>query len=214
MGEQRTIDELKPASMLSFAKDLPNICSLAGLLCAVVAIYFAALKIIPAAMIAALWAVFFDWSDGLIARRMSNRQTEQRLFGAQLDSLIDVVSFGVFPAVVLLSYGDFSPWFLPGAFFILATSVIRLSHFNVFGLVGGAYRGLALDNNCLILAFACLFAGATDETTFAVFLYVLLVALAILNVAPIKTSKFAGRWYYVLIAYVLILTGLYGWQLA
>ncbi len=213
MDERRTLDELEPASMLSFVRDLANICSLAGLLCAVVAIYFAVLKMIPAAMIAVLWAVFFDWSDGLIARRTANRRTEQRLFGAELDSLIDVVSFAVFPAMVLLSYGQLSPWFLPGAFVILATSVIRLSHFNVFGLAGKAYRGLALDNNCLILAFVCLFANRTDETTFAIFLYILLVALAFLNVAPIKTPKFAGRWYYVLIAYVVLLTGLYGWQI-
>ena len=99
---------LKQASILSFVNDVPTVCSLAGLLCAVVAIYFAALGIVPAAIIAALWAVFFDWSDGLIARRMRKREAEQRLVGAQLDSLIDVVSFGVFPAMVLLSQGDFS----------------------------------------------------------------------------------------------------------
>lgn len=206
--------ELKLPTMLSFIRDLPNVCSLTGLLCSVIAIYFAALGVIPAAMIAILWAVFFDWSDGLLARRMGNRRAEQRRFGAELDSLIDVVSFGVFPGVLLLSVGDLNPWFLPGAFLILAATVIRLSHFNVFGLDGGSYRGLAVDNNGLALAFACLFAGTVDETTFATALYVLVVALAALNVAPIRTPKMAGRWYYVLIAYVVALTGVYTWQLA
>jgi CDP-diacylglycerol--serine O-phosphatidyltransferase len=37
--------------------------------------------------------------------------------------------------------------------------------------------------------------------------------LAALNVAPIKTPKFAGRWYYVLLIYTLTLTVIYGWQL-
>ncbi len=70
-----------PASILSFAKDLPNICSLAGLLCAVLAIYYAVLGIFPAAMIGLIWAVFFDWSDGIIARRLKGRNDKQREFG-------------------------------------------------------------------------------------------------------------------------------------
>ena len=57
--------------MLWFARDLPNICSLAGLLCALLGIYFAVLKIFPAAIIGMLWAVLFDWGDGIIARKIS-----------------------------------------------------------------------------------------------------------------------------------------------
>lgn len=203
-----------PKTILSFAKDLPNICSLAGLFCAVLGIYFAVLGNFPAAMIGLLWAVFFDWSDGIIARRMQGRTDEQRTFGGQLDSLIDIVSFGICPAVVLLSYGQFSPWFIPGAFIIVAAGVIRLSYFNVFGLVGeSTYMGLALDNNVIILVFVFLFNGLVSQTTFTVILYTLLVVLAILNVTSIRTPKLAGRWYYVLSVYTLVLTMIYGWQL-
>ncbi|MCU7922774.1 MAG: CDP-alcohol phosphatidyltransferase family protein [Candidatus Thiodiazotropha sp. (ex Dulcina madagascariensis)] len=203
-----------PKTILSFAKDLPNLCSLAGLFCAVLGIYFAVLGIFPAAMIGLLWAVFFDWSDGIIARRMQDRTDEQRTFGGQLDSLIDIVSFGICPAVVLLSYGQFSPWFIPGAFIIVATGVIRLSYFNVFGLVGeSTYMGLALDNNALILAFIFLFDGLVSQTTFTVILYASLMGLAALNVASIRTPKHTGRWYYVLSVYTLVLTLIFGWQL-
>ena len=201
-------------TMLSFVKDLPNICSLAGLFCALLGIYYAILGLFPAAMIGMLWAVFFDWSDGIIARRQKGRTEEQRLIGGQLDSLIDVVSFGICPAVILLSYGHFSPWYLPGAFIIVAASVIRLSYFNVFGLVDDStYMGLALDNNVIVLAFAFLFNGFASQTVSAVFLYVLIVTLAILNVAPIRTPKFTGKWYYVLTVYVLGVTVIYGWIL-
>jgi phosphatidylserine synthase len=203
-----------PKTILSFAKDLPNICSLAGLFCAVLGIYFAVLGNFPAAMIGLSWAVFFDWSDGIIARRMQGRTDEQRTFGGQLDSLIDIVSLGICPAVVLLSYGQFSPWFIPGAFIIVAAGVIRLSYFNVFGLVGeSTYMGLALDNNVIILVFVFLFNGLVSQTTFTVILYTLLVVLAILNVTSIRTPKLAGRWYYVLSGYTLVLTMIYGWQL-
>ena len=203
-----------PVSILSFAGDLPNICSLAGLLCTVLAIYYAILGLFPAAMIGLIWAVFFDWSDGIIARRLKGRNDKQREFGAQLDSLIDIVSFSICPAIILLSYGHFNPWFLPGAFIIVATGVLRLSYFNIFGLVEeSTYMGLALDNNIIILVFAFLLNGLISQTAFSVFLYILLMLLAILNVAPIKTPKLAGRWYYALILYTLVITAIYGWQL-
>jgi len=201
-------------SILSFVKDLPNICSLAGLLCALVSIYFAVLGIFAAAMIGLIWAVFFDWSDGIIARRLQGRNEQQREFGGQLDSLIDIVSFGICPAMILLSYGDFSPWFLPGAFLLVAAGVFRLSYFNVFGLVGkSTYMGLALDNNGIILPFVFLFIGIFDQPLAAVALYIMLMAVAAMNVAPIKTPKLTGRWYYALMLYALIITVIYGWQL-
>lgn len=203
-----------PVSILSFAGDLPNVCSLAGLLCTVLAIYYAILGLFPAAMIGLIWAVFFDWSDGIIARRMKGRNDKQREFGGQLDSLIDIVSFSICPAIILLSYGHFSPWFLPGAFIIVATGVLRLSYFNVFGLVEtSTYMGLALDNNVIILVSVFLLNGLMSQTAFSILLYILLMLLTALNVASIKTPKLAGGWYYVLMLYTLAITALYGWRL-
>lgn len=203
-----------PPTILSFAKDLPNLCSLAGLLSAVLAIYFAILGNFPAAMIGLIWAVLFDWSDGRIARRMMSRTDNQRMFGGQLDSLIDIVSFGVCPAIVLLSYGDFSPWFIPGAFFIVAAGVLRLSYFNVYGLVGeSSYQGLAIDNNGILLALLFVFHDLVGTSVFTTLLYLVILALAVLNVAPIRTPKLGMSWYYGIIAYTLALTLFYGWQL-
>lgn len=203
-----------PPSILSFAKDLPNICSLTGLFCTVMAIYFAILGNFPAAMIGLVWAVFFDWSDGIIARRQKGRNDKQREFGGQLDSLIDIVSFGICPALVLLSYGNFSPWFIPGAFLIVAAGVLRLSYFNVFGMVDqSTYRGLAIDNNGIILTLVFLLNGHLTQTIFTPILYGAIVIIASLNVAPLKTPKFTGRWYYVLIMYSVLITVIYGRQL-
>ena len=63
----------KQLSVLSFIKDLPNICSLLGLLSAVIGIYFAILGNFPLAIIGVLWAVLFDWYDGIIARKLKKR---------------------------------------------------------------------------------------------------------------------------------------------
>lgn len=200
--------------MLSFAKDLPNICSLAGLLSALLGIYFAILQNFPAAITGMIWAVLFDWGDGIIARNINGRTDKQKDFGGQLDSLIDMASFGVCPAVLLLSYGNFSPWFIPGAFVIVATSAIRLSYFNVFGLVDSStYMGLALDNNVIIFSFIFMFEGFFNHTLFSVMIYVMFLALAAFNLAPVRTPKFTGRWFYVLILYTVILTFIYSYIL-
>lgn len=206
--------KLQQPTILSFVRDLPNICSLAGLLCAVLGIYFAVLGNFPAAIIGLIWATLFDWGDGIIARRMKGRTDESRAFGGQLDSLIDIVSFGILPALILLSCGEFSPWFLPGAFLIIAACAIRLSYFNLFGLNDdSSYMGMAVDNNGIILAFVFLFESLFSQTIFSVIIYIIVVTIAALNVAPIRTPKFTGKWVYVLTAYVLGLTAIYGWIL-
>ena len=64
--------------MLWFARDLPNLVSLAGLVSALLGIYFAILGVFPAAMIGLVWAVVFDWLDGRVARGMKDRTDEQR----------------------------------------------------------------------------------------------------------------------------------------
>ena len=197
--------------MLSFAKELPNICSLLGLLCAVFGIYFAIEGYYLASIIGVLWAVLFDWFDGIIAHKMKGRTKVQGDFGAQLDSMIDIVSFGILPAILLLSYGNYSIWFMPGAFIIIATSAIRLSYFNVYGLIDSkTYKGLALDNNVLILALVFLFESFFSHTTFSIIIYTMLMILSALNLSSIPTPKFGGKWVYALVAYVFVLTTFYG----
>jgi CDP-diacylglycerol--serine O-phosphatidyltransferase len=207
--------QVKQPSIISFTNDLANLCSLAGLLSAVLAIYFAIVGNFPAAMIGLVWSVFFDWSDGNIARRMKDRTDEQRSFGGQMDSLIDIVSFGICPAVVLLSYGDFSPWFIPGAFLIAAAGVLRLSYFNVFGLADkSSFQGLAIDNNGIFLVLIFAINSFVSTSSFTILLYITILALAVLNVASIKTPKLSsGGWYYVIALYTLVMTLLFGWQL-
>ena len=200
--------------MLSFAKDLPNICSLLGLLCAVFGIFFAIEGYFLASIISVLWAVLFDWFDGIIARKIKGRTKEQGIFGGQLDSMIDIVSFGILPAILLLSYGNYSLWFMPGAFIIIGASAIRLSYFNVYGLIDSkTYMGLALDNNVLILAFVFLFESFFSHTTFSIIIYTLLIILSVLNLASIPTPKFGEKWIYVLVTYVLVMTAVFGWRL-
>jgi phosphatidylserine synthase len=171
-------DDPQP-TILSYVKDIPNLCSLAGLACTVSAIYLSILGIYYGAMIGMIWAVAFDWADGLIARRLKGRTGNDRIFGGQLDVVIDIVSYGVTPAILLLSYGKFEPLFLIGAFIVLAASAIRLSYFSTYGLSSDSkYTGLALDNNSLVLVFLFLFESIFSERIFSLALYGVCVLLA------------------------------------
>ena len=203
-------------TILSYVKDLPNLLSLSGLACTVLAIYFSVTGLYAAAMIGMVWAVAFDWADGLVARRLKGRTPTDAKFGGQLDVVIDIVSYGVTPAILLLSYGNFEPIYLIGAFIMMAAAAIRLSYFSTYGLAGGTkYTGLALDNNSLILVSIFLVEAFVSHETFIIILYISGVGLAILNVSEIKTPKLSGnpRNVYLLAAYTLGITAIYGFQL-
>jgi len=197
--------------MLGFLRDKANLLTMAGLVSSVVGIYFATRGSFAAAMIAMLWAGFFDWCDGPVARRTKDRDKSFGEFGAALDSLVDIVSFGVFPAIVLLSYGEFSPWFLPGAVALIGAGVLRLSYFNVFGLEGGsAYIGLSIDTNGLLITFVFLFERLVDREVFQWVIYGTVVLLAILNVSSFRMPKMVGIWYYIVAVYVIVSTAIFG----
>ncbi|MDQ6999554.1 MAG: CDP-diacylglycerol--serine O-phosphatidyltransferase [Mariprofundus sp.] len=85
----------------------------------------------------AAWAILaaavFDMLDGRVARLL-HAETE---FGAEYDSLCDMLSFGVAPAVLvylwaLINLGsDFHRLAWLGAFFVVACAALRLARFNV-----------------------------------------------------------------------------------
>lgn len=211
-----TTGEHPDRAILSYLKDLPNICSLAGLGCTLLAIYFLITGVYAAAMIGMIWAVGFDWADGLIARRMTKRSGADSQFGGQLDLLIDIVSYAVAPAILVLSYANFNPAFLPVAFIMLVCGAIRLSYFSTFGLSEQAqYTGLAIDNNSIILVFIFMFEGLFDGFVFSLILAISGICLALLNVSQIKTPKLSGNPTNVLLLaiYTLSVTAIYGWML-
>lgn len=202
------------ANMLAFVKDLPNSMTLAGLCCGVLGIYFAIQDHFPAAMIAMLWAVLLDWYDGPVARRIQGRSDALKAFGGKLDSLADIVSLGICPAIILLSYGDFNPWFLPGALAIIIAGVIRLAYFDVFGVdADGCIAGLSLDITALVVAALFLVERVFNHSAFAAMLYGVMVVLAILHVAPFRMTKMVGYWYHAVTIYVLGLTAMFSWQM-
>ncbi len=193
-------------SALSFFNDRANLITLVGLCCGFFSIYSSARGATTVAVIALLWALFCDWFDGPVARRTLGRTDIDRAFGGQLDSLVDLVSSGAGPAMLLLSVGQFNPWFLPGACALMIAGAMRLAHFNVIGMNSGEYSGLPIDTN--IIAVTALFAmrEPLGESLFPGVLYAVVVLLALLNIGRFRSPKLVGFWYYLIATYVLGMT--------
>ncbi len=107
---------------------LPSAFTLGNLLFGVYAMVAAARGDFQAAAWSIVFAAILDMLDGRIARFTA---TGSR-FGAELDSLVDAVSFGVAPAFVTyqLFFAD-QPWSWILSFLYIAAVVIRLARFNV-----------------------------------------------------------------------------------
>ena len=72
-----------------------------------------------------------DGFDGKVARTKKNRSDAEKNYGIQLDSLADVIAFGVLPVAIGFSIGMSAWYFWPvGAIFVIA-ALTRLAHFNV-----------------------------------------------------------------------------------
>jgi len=112
-----------------FGKILPNALTLLGLCCGATAIRFALSADWKAAVIAILCAAIFDALDGRLARLFH----VDGAFGAQLDSLTDLVSFGIAPGVLVYMWTLYHAHGAGWAFALIfcACSAIRLARYNV-----------------------------------------------------------------------------------
>ncbi len=108
---------------------LPNLLTIAALFAGFFAIVVSMRHEFSSAAIAIFVALVFDGLDGRVAR-LTQTQSE---FGAQLDSLSDMVSFGVAPALILYSWAlaDLGKAGWLAAFTYAVCTALRLARFNV-----------------------------------------------------------------------------------
>jgi CDP-diacylglycerol--serine O-phosphatidyltransferase len=190
---------------------LPNIVTLANLLCGCVAVVFA----LDGRFDVAFWliasAAVFDFADGAVARLTG----QYSAVGRELDSLADVVSFGVAPSMVLFArYGasfGVLPQMLGVAVFAVALfSALRLAKFNVDETQRDEFSGLPTP--AAALAIAAL--GATWGDVSRVAILVLVAVVSYLLVCPLrmfslkfKTLGWRGnelRWAFLAASAVLV----------
>ncbi|QJR82132.1 CDP-diacylglycerol--serine O-phosphatidyltransferase [Alteromonas pelagimontana] len=107
---------------------LPNLLTTAGLFSGFYAVVASMNGRFEAAAIAVFIAMVFDSLDGRVAR-ITNTQSE---FGAEYDSMADMVSFGVAPALVAYNWGltELGKFGWLAAFIYVAGAALRLARFN------------------------------------------------------------------------------------
>lgn len=102
-----------------------------GMLSSVIGIFFACSGNTTAAVICLMISGLCDMFDGIVARTKKDRTEEEKRYGIQLDSLSDVVCFGVLPAVIGVSIGATKVWQIIILALFALCGLIRLAYFNV-----------------------------------------------------------------------------------
>lgn len=134
-------------------KHLPNLLTLANLFCGCVALvlllqgpYYEKVALLIFA------ALIFDFFDGFLARLL--KKTSQ--LGGQLDSLADLISFGLVPSVIAFNFLErstlnhpFFSWCKWSAFAMVLCSAWRLANFNLDKTQKLNFKGLPTPANAL-----------------------------------------------------------------
>lgn len=138
-----------------------------------------------------------DAFDGTVARSKKDRTREEKDFGIQIDSLCDVISFGVFPAVLSYHMGADGILGIVCMCTYVLCAVIRLAYFNVLEAnrqrreagCNKTYRGLPVTTISVIYPVFYLLRGVMPETVFTAALHGLLLLTAFLFVLDFSVKK-------------------------
>lgn len=156
-------------------KSIPNLLTIGNLVCGVLSITLNMSGLIMLSSIFIFIAAIFDLLDGRVARKLKVNSE----FGVELDSLADIVSFGVAPA--LLFHSISAPSILTSLAFILFPTMgaLRLAKFSAKPTIG-YFKGLPIPAAGLPLAGMGMFFYSNAWIT---------LILAFLMVSPIRFKK-------------------------
>lgn len=142
-------------------------------------------------------AGFFDTFDGKIARSKKNRTDDEKLYGIQLDSLADIVSFGVYPAMIAYLMGMRQVIDVVILCVYVVCGVIRLSFFNVLATKQyyaptdeeTAYHGLPITSIAGFMPLSFLMSFFISESAYTMFLRCMMLLISLLFVVDFKIRK-------------------------
>lgn len=102
-----------------------------SLISSIMGMFFAIDGKLPLAVFCLAFSGLCDMFDGKIARTKKNRIDDEKAFGIQIDSLCDIVCFGIFPIILGYQLGMCKIYSLMILAFYGVAGVIRLAYFNV-----------------------------------------------------------------------------------
>ena len=168
-----------------------------GLLTGIYGMQLALTGKIRGAIICLLVCGLCDMMDGAIARTCK-RSEEAMCFGMQIDSLCDMVCFGVFPAVIAFVLGPANAFTVFGAMLYTLAAVIRLSYFNVQEIMKEPdaekrthYTGLPVTTSALIMPLIALLCAVPKVNAYVY--PAALIVMGVLFVSRFNVKKPYGR---------------------
>ena len=174
--------------MLESRKYVPSLFTILNAFCGLMSIINASHEMYEQAALFIIYASLFDMLDGIVARILRSSSK----FGVELDSLSDVISFGVAPSFLLYSiyFKDLDGIGIAVSSMIMVFAAIRLARFNVqlVGFDKNKFIGLPTPIASITISAYILFyhnkifSKATSDT----FIIILVVAIALLMVSNFR----------------------------
>ena len=171
-------------------KHIPNFLTCCNLICGCLGIvYCLEGRTIPAAYF--VWvAAIFDFFDGFAARMLKVTSP----IGKELDSLADMVSFGLLPSLVMykmIAASTDIPWLPYVAFLIAVCSALRLAIFNVDETQSDSFKGLNTPANTLFITSLPLVSGQVGPWLYQDWVLILItIVFSLLMVSRIEIIAF------------------------
>ncbi len=132
-----------------------------------------------------------DSFDGMVARTRKNRSKEDLMFGERIDSLSDLIAFGLAPTAIMFGMGINRWYFLPIFILYVLCALIRLAYFDVTEILRTEkedcgkrkyYDGLPVTNAAVIIPacylIATMFSNGSLGYTLTMLIGYIVVAFA------------------------------------
>ena len=153
-----------------------------------------------------------DTLDGKIARTKKDRTEHEKAFGIQLDSLCDVVCFGVFPVIMAYNMGMKKPLGIAVLCVYLVCAVIRLAYFNVMEeeratknpTARKVYFGAPITTISVTLSLVYVVGLLVPNLAFMIILHILLLLQSFAFIINIQIPK-PNMWIIFAIVLVVII---------
>jgi len=177
---------------MKITKHIPNFITTLNLFSGSIAVYYAFNGNFEVAFYAILLAALFDFLDGFAARLLQAYSP----MGKELDSLADVVSFGLAPGAIafsLLEQSNLPTWVRFAGFIIPVFSALRLAKFNIDERQSDSFIGMPTPANAIFwtgISFS--FSSLLIANPLITLVAVVVLSLLLVSEIPMLALKFKG----------------------
>lgn len=177
---------------MKITKHIPNFITTLNLFSGSVAVYYAFNGNFEVAFFSILLAALFDFMDGFAARLLHAYSP----MGKELDSLADVISFGLAPGAIafsLLEQSNLPGWVRFSGFIIPVFSALRLAKFNIDERQSESFIGMPTPANAIFwtgISFS--FSSLLIVNPWITLVAIGVLSLLLVSELPMLALKFKG----------------------